>query len=197
MATKDERLAAMNRAYQRDPAFSHLRVNSKFVTGNGPANAKVLVLGEAPGRTEDMEGVPFVGRAGALLNRMLSEYAGVERQRAYVTNVLKYRPPHNRDPEPEEVFAARRYIGQEIVTIGAQVNVLCGRFAYQLVFGGEASITADHGKERELKGRLYLPVYHPAVALYNPLMLEDLRKDFAALKRVLLGEEAEDAAVEA
>lgn len=184
--SKEMKLAQINRHYQKDVAFAHLRERSRFIPGHGPINARVMLIGEAPGRNEDVEGVPFVGRSGALLDRMLEEYAGVLRADCYVTNVLKYRPPGNRDPELDEIVAARPHIGAELVAIDARVNVLVGRFAYQLVFGSGVSITADHGQEQKLKGRLYLPVYHPAIALYNPLMLEDLRKDFAALRRLVM-----------
>lgn len=183
---KQHEIAKMNRNYERDGAFAHLRAHSRFVPGDGPLGAKVMLIGEAPGRVENAEGRPFVGRAGALLDRMLEEYGGVRREYVYVTNIVKYRPPGNRDPLPEEVLAARSYLGRELVAIDPGVVVLVGKFAYQLVFGEEASISRDHGKERERRGRMYLPTYHPAAVLYNTLLLEDLRKDFSVLRRLIL-----------
>lgn len=186
MVTKEAAILKLNRGYERDDAFAHLRAHSRFVPGDGPLDARVMLIGEAPGRTENAEGRPFVGRAGALLDRMLEEYGGVRREHVYVTNVVKYRPPGNRDPLPDEVAAARSYLGAELVAIEPRVVVLVGRFAYQLVFGDDVSISRDHGQERTRRGRAYLPTFHPAAALYNPLLLEDLRKDFSVLRRLIL-----------
>lgn len=178
-------IAELNKRYMRDAAFAHLRTGSNFVPGDGPLSARVMIIGEAPGRTEDAEGRPFIGRAGAVLERMLEEYAGIQRNQCYITNVLKFRPPGNRDPEEEEASAARGYLAEELMIIEPAITVLCGKFAYQLVFP-DGQMSVEHGKERYKRGRLYLPTYHPAVALYNSLMLEDLRKDFSTLQRLLL-----------
>lgn len=186
MASTADRLGELNSRYRRDAAFSHLReTGSYFVPGDGPINARVVVVGEAPGRQENLERRPFAGRSGGVLDRMLSEYAGIRRDQCYVTNVLKYRPPDNRDPDEEEIAAGRWYVGQEVVAIGAGIVVLVGRVAYTMVFP-EGSISRDHGKAVDHKGRVYLPTYHPAVALYNPLMIDELRKDFSALRALLV-----------
>lgn len=175
----------INRQYTRDPAFAHLREEgSHFVPGEGPFDAPVLVIGEAPGRQEDQERRPFAGRSGGVLNRLLEIYGGIAREACYVTNVLKYRPPGNRDPEPDEVAASKPYVAREVVYIEPTVIVLVGRFALQLVFPDE-TISIAHGKPREYRGRMYLPTYHPAVALYNKAMVNDLRKDFAMLQVVM------------
>lgn len=185
---KREALDEVNRAYRRSPQFGHLREEgSRFVAGFGPVDARVVVIGEAPGRQEDAERMPFVGRSGSVLDRMLGEYGGIGRDQCYVTNVVKYRPPGNRDPEPDEIAASKPYVGQEIVIVGAPIIVLVGRISFGMVFPGH-SISSEHGQVREHKGRKYLPTYHPAVALYNRLMIEDLRKDFAALSRLLVEE---------
>ena len=171
----------LNRAYIKDPAFGHLREEgSHFVPGEGPLNAAVIVIGEAPGRQEDQERRPFCGRSGGVLNRLLELYGGIKREKCYVTNVLKYRPPGNRDPEPDEILASKSYVGREILAIEPDVIMLVGRFALQLVFPTE-TITIAHGRPREHKGRIYLPTYHPAVALYDSSMVDLLRKDFAML----------------
>src|SRR5882757_8539088 len=91
--SKEAAMLKLNRSYERDGAFAHLRAHSRFVPGDGPLDARVMLIGEAPGRTENAEGRPFVGRAGALLDRMLEEYGGVRREYVYVTNIVKYRPP--------------------------------------------------------------------------------------------------------
>ena len=181
MFTIDE----LNRAYARDPAFGHLREEgSRFVPGEGPLDAEVIVIGEAPGQHEDQERRPFCGRSGGMLNRLLSGYVGIPREQCYVTNVLKYRPPGNRDPEPEEIAASRSYVAREVKAIQPFVTLLVGRFALQLVFPGE-TISLAHGVPREYRGRMYLPTYHPAVALYNREMIDILRKDFRMLQVVM------------
>jgi uracil-DNA glycosylase len=164
------------------------RTRTNVVFGAGDADADLLFVGEAPGANEDREGLPFVGRAGALLNELLAEI-GFERDQVFVANVLKCRPPDNRDPTPGEIEACEEYLRRQVDLIEPRVICTLGNFATKLLRSDPAGITRVHGHpEVRVIGRravrLY-PLYHPAAALYTPAMLETLRADFASIPELL------------
>jgi uracil-DNA glycosylase len=158
------------------------------VFGSGDPGADLMFVGEAPGFHEDKQGVPFVGAAGKLLDQLLSEI-GLTRADVYVANVLKCRPPGNRDPQPEEIEACESHLWRQIELIEPRVVATLGNFATKLLSGRPTGITRVHGQEHEtsLGGRrvLLYPIYHPAAALYTPRMLEVLRSDFARIPELL------------
>ena len=155
------------------------------VPGDGPADAEIVFIGEAPGFHEDQQGVPFVGAAGKLLNKLL-EQAGIDRQRVYITNVIKCRPPGNRDPHPDEVAACKDYLTRQIEVIHPQVIVTLGRHSMARAFPGE-KISLVHGQPRQINGLIYFPMYHPAAALHQPSLRGTLEEDFRKLRELLDG----------
>ncbi len=140
-----------------------------------------MAVGEAPGEREDREGVPFVGAAGQLLTRLL-EGIGLSRQDIFITNVLKSRPPGNRDPLPEEVEACAPYLDAQIEIVKPQAILLLGRHALQRLVPGAPGISRCHGQVLKVGTRTYVPCYHPAAALYNGSLMEVLEADFRQLR---------------
>ncbi|MGI8422153.1 MAG: uracil-DNA glycosylase [Gaiellaceae bacterium] len=165
---------------------------TQVVFGSGDPDAELMFVGEAPGFHEDKNGVPFVGQAGKLLERLLNGI-GLERGDVYVANVLKCRPPGNRDPQADEIEACESHLFRQIELIQPKVVATLGNFATKLLSGRQLGITRVHGQELEatLGGRTVLlyPIYHPAAALYTPAMLQVLEADFARLPE-LLGRQA-------
>ncbi len=161
---------------------------TKAVFGAGDANADLMFVGEAPGAEEDKQGLPFVGRAGQLLNQML-EGIGLSRQEVFIANVLKSRPPGNRDPQPLEIEACRPYLFEQVRLIEPSVICTLGNFATKLLSGNPAGITKVRGAPQvhEIGGRtvFLLPLFHPAAALRTPAVKETLRQDFATLPELL------------
>ena len=161
---------------------------TQVVFGSGDPGADLMFVGEAPGFHEDKQGVPFVGAAGKLLDQLLSGI-GLTRLDVYVANVIKCRPPGNRDPMPEEIEACEGHLWKQIELIRPRVVATLGNFATKLLSGRPTGITRVHGQEQEttLGGRrvLLYPLYHPAAALYTPRMLDVLKSDFARLPELL------------
>ena len=161
---------------------------TQVVFGSGDPGADLMFVGEAPGFHEDKQGVPFVGAAGKLLDQLLSGI-GLTRLDVYVANVIKCRPPGNRDPMPEEIEACEGHLWKQIELIQPRVVATLGNFATKLLSGRPTGITRVHGQEQEtaLGGRrvLLYPLYHPAAALYTPRMLDVLKSDFARLPELL------------
>ena len=161
---------------------------AKAVFGAGNADADLMFVGEAPGAEEDRQGLPFVGRAGQLLNEMLAEI-GLSREDVFIANVLKSRPPGNRDPQPLEIEACRPYLFEQVRLIEPRVVCTLGNFATKLLSGNPAGITRVRGTPqlRELGGRsvFLLPLFHPAAALRTPAVKETLRADFGRLPELL------------
>jgi uracil-DNA glycosylase len=158
------------------------------VFGAGNADADLMFVGEAPGANEDRQGLPFVGSAGKLLEKLLAEI-GLERMDVFICNVLKCRPPGNRDPHPAEIEACQDYLWRQIDLIEPRVLCTLGNFATKLLRGDPTGITRLHGRaDVRVIGpravRLY-PLYHPAAALYTPSMLDTLRGDFAGIPDLL------------
>ena len=161
---------------------------TQVVFGSGAPNADLMFVGEAPGFHEDKQGVPFVGAAGKLLDQLLAGI-GLTRADVYVANVIKCRPPGNRDPLPEEIEACEAHLWRQIELIQPRVVATLGNFATKLLSGRPSGITRVHGQEQEttLGGRhvLLYPLYHPAAALYTPRMLDVLKSDFARLPELM------------
>jgi uracil-DNA glycosylase len=170
---------------------------TRVVFGEGDPHSDLMFVGEAPGYHEDQQGRPFVGQAGKLLEQLLAEI-GLAREQVYIANVLKSRPPNNRDPRPEEIDACRPFLIKQIELIAPRVICTLGNFATKLLSGSQTGITRVHGSPQRTRiaGReVYLyPIFHPAAALYTPAMLATLKSDVLRLPEVLalpLGDEAE------
>ena len=153
------------------------------VFGDGNPDSDLVFVGEAPGKKEDETGLPFVGAAGKFLNQML-EMIGLERKDIYITNIVKYRPPNNRDPLPAEKEAFLPYLEAQLEVIKPKLVITLGRHSLNC-FLPDLSISQVHGQPKRFKGRIYLPLFHPAAALYNGSMKQTLIDDFARIPIIL------------
>jgi uracil-DNA glycosylase family 4 len=187
VAAADVRLAALHaeiRAHHGTGCgFEVCETSTQLVPGEGPATASVVIVGEAPGAREDEQGRPFVGQAGKLLDGLLAE-AGMARDDVYITNVVKARPPANRDPRAPEVAHHRPWLEAQLDIIRPALLVPLGRHALAR-FAPEAKIGEVHGTVVMADGRRLFPLYHPAAALHNPRLRETLVADARALARAL------------
>ncbi len=156
---------------------------TQLVFGEGSPDAELLFIGEAPGKNEDLQGKPFVGAAGRFLNEML-ESVGLQRDDVYITNIVKYRPPNNRDPLPEEKATFLPYLQAQIEVIQPKLVIPLGRHSMNC-FLPDLQISKVHGEPKRYKGNVFLPLYHPAAALYNGGMRETLLQDFAKIPKLL------------
>ena len=165
---------------------------TQVVFGVGNPHADLMFVGEAPGFHEDKQGVPFVGQAGKLLDKLLGGI-GLERSEVYIANVLKCRPPGNRDPQPDEIESCEPHLFRQIELIQPRVVATLGNFATKLLSGKPTGITRVHGQDQEvtLGGNrvLLYPLYHPAAALYTPAMLNVLQEDFRRIPELMGREE--------
>ncbi len=153
------------------------------VPGEGSLSADIIFIGEGPGFYEDRDGRPFVGPAGHLLDEMLGTI-GLNRQDVYITNMLKCRPPRNRDPLPDEIDSCRPYLDQQIEMISPSVIVTLGRYSFSKFFPGETISTA-RGKARRWRDLMVYPMYHPAAALHNPGLRPAIASDFSKLPEII------------
>lgn len=156
---------------------------SHAVPGEGPEDAAVMFIGEAPGFHEDRQGRPFVGAAGSYLNELLDRIS-FRREEVYITNVIKCRPPANRDPQPIEIETCQPYLDKQIALIRPRLIVTLGRFSMQRYFPG-ASITRIHGQPKRVGNVIYYPIFHPAAALHQPRWREMLEADFQKIPELL------------
>jgi DNA polymerase len=190
--SKEERREALKvvyneaRACTKCPQLAATRTTVVF--GSGNADADLMFVGEAPGKNEDEQGLPFVGQAGKLLDRLLEEI-GLQRGDVFICNTLKCRPPGNRDPHPAEIEACEDYLLKQVELIQPRVICTLGNFATKLLRGDPTGITRLHGRDEvrvigSRAVRLY-PIFHPAAALYTPANVEVLRADFARLPELL------------
>ena len=171
----------------------------KAVPGEGSSKSGIMFVGEAPGRNEDLQGRPFVGAAGQLLDKLIREKLGLSRGEVYITNVVKCRPPGNRDPEPEEIKACWRYLETQILLLKPKLIVALGRHAASTLINGPGSkpisITHARGKTRKVKIKdlevTVYPTLHPAAALYNKNQLRALEEDFETIAKLARGERQE------
>jgi DNA polymerase len=197
MASAAERRELLKAVYQEARgcvACALHETRTSVVFGAGNADAELMFVGEAPGANEDLQGLPFVGQAGRLLEQLLAEI-GMQRDDVFIANTLKCRPPGNRDPHPHELEACRRYLDRQLELIEPTVVCTLGNFATKLLRGEPTGISRIHGQaEVRTIGprtvRLY-PLYHPAAALYTPSTLAMLREDFSRIPEILaLGQPA-------
>jgi DNA polymerase len=151
----------------------------KAVTGEGPADAEIMFIGEGPGFHENEQGRPFVGASGKFLDQLL-EQAGLTRADVFIANVVKCRPPANRDPQPDELHACNVYLEGQIEAINPSIIVTLGRISMGRYFPG-AKITSVHGQMQNIDGRFIIPMYHPAAALHQPALRPAILADFAKL----------------
>jgi uracil-DNA glycosylase family 4 len=155
-----------------------------LVAGDGNPDADIVFIGEAPGKNEDEQGLPFVGAAGKFLNEMLAGI-GLERSDIYITNIVKYRPTNNRDPLPEEKAAFLPFLKQQIEVIKPKLIVTLGRHSMEVLLPDGLKISQCHGQAKRYNGQVYMPLFHPAAALYNGAMRQTLIDDFAKIPLTL------------
>ena len=153
------------------------------VPGEGPANAEIMLIGEGPGANEDAKGRPFIGAAGAFLVELLAQ-AGMKRTDVWICNVVKCRPPGNRDPQPEELAACNLYLDRQIAAINPKIIITLGRFSMYKFMPG-VTISQVHGQMRKIGDRFVIPMFHPAAALHQPGLKPAILADFAKLPQLL------------
>src|SRR5215210_3587611 len=156
---------------------------TRAVPGEGPVNAEIMFIGEAPGRNEDLQGRPFVGQAGKLLEELLGEI-GLTREDVWIGNVVKCRPPENRDPRPEEIAACAGYLERQIALLDPKAIATLGRYSMEKFFPG-AKITRVHGQAKREGRRVLIPLYHPAYVLRNMAAMPDAVRDMQKIPRLL------------
>jgi uracil-DNA glycosylase family 4 len=176
------------------PLCKLARTRKNAVPGEGQISAKIMFIGEAPGRSEDEKGKPFVGAAGRILDDLLKK-AGIERSQVFITNIVKCRPPNNRVPEEDELIACRPYLDRQIALIKPKVICILGRTAHSSILGG-SSITANRGKIVERSGQKYFSTFHPAAVIYNKKLLSTLEADLKKLAAEINKEEESKASLE-
>ena len=162
------------------------RTRIKVVPGEGDPESGIMFVGQCPGANEDKQGQPFVGRAGGLLDELLV-LVGLQREKVFITNIVKCRPPENRDPMVDEVRACSPYLERQIQSVNPKLIITLGRFASEF-FIPDGKISKIHGVPHRVKGRLIFPLYHPAAALRSGGVAEALRADFRKIPKVLAGE---------
>lgn len=183
-ASKQAQLDAIKQQILDDKVTPELAATAtQLVFSDGNADAEIVFIGEAPGKNEDLQGKPFVGAAGRFLDEML-EMIGLKRADIYITNIVKYRPPNNRDPLPEEKQVFLPYLESQLEVIKPVLVVTLGRHSLNC-FLPDLKISEVHGKPKRFKDRIYLPLFHPAAALYNGGMRQTLIDDFALIPAIL------------
>ena len=157
---------------------------NNVVFGTGNKNAKLMFIGEGPGADEDIQGIPFVGKAGKLMN-MAFEAIGLKREEVYIANIVKCRPPSNRNPEEDEALACLNYLRNQVILVKPQIIVLLGSVALKNILGKEYGITSSRGKWIEKKGILYMPTWHPAALLRDETKKIDFIRDLKVVMEKL------------
>lgn len=160
------------------------QTRGNVVPGEGNPNAPIMFIGEGPGRDEDIQGRPFVGRSGELLTRMIRAI-GLEREDVYICNIVKCRPPQNRNPEPDEAAACLNYLRAQVALVRPKIIVLLGKVACRYTLQQEISVMRDHGKWFERKGVWFMPTYHPSALLRDPSKKREAWDDFQKIREKL------------
>jgi DNA polymerase len=182
--TKQQQLDAIKQKIVDEKICAPLaQTATHLVFGDGNPDADIVFIGEAPGKNEDLQGLPFVGAAGRFLNEML-EMIGLKRSDIYITNIVKYRPPNNRDPLPDEKAAFLPFLQAQLDVIQPVLTITLGRHSLNC-FLPNLQISKIHGQPKRFAGRVYLPLFHPAAALYNGDMRQSLIDDFARIPVIL------------
>ena len=185
--TPDEKLNNLKEYYYsiKDCSQCGLAASrTKFVFGSGNSNAKIMFVGEAPGKNEDLQGKPFVGQAGRLLDELLDSI-GYKRAEVFIANVLKCRPPQNRDPDQEEIHLCAKYLFEQIKIIDPLIVCTLGKYSTQLLLDTNEGITGLRGRVFKIGSRYILPINHPAAALYAPSRFGILKNDFSRIEKVM------------
>ena len=182
-APPDPALAVLYEEIADCPNCVLAKTRTQTVPGSGPAPAEVMCIGEAPGVREDERGLPFVGPAGRFLDELLGG-VGLSRETVHIANVVKCRPPGNRDPEPEEIAACKPFLDRQIAIVDPLLIVTLGRFSMARWFPG-AAISRIHGQAKRIEGRTVVPMYHPAAALHRGDLRSVIEADFAQIPRLL------------
>jgi len=159
------------------------RWRTQTVPGSGPVSAEIMLIGEAPGAREDEQGLPFIGPAGKFLDELLAS-VNLSRETVYIANVVKCRPPDNRDPHPDEIAACQPFLDRQIELIDPKLIVTLGRFSMARWFSG-TTISRVHGQPKQVDGRYVIPMYHPAAALHRGSLRAEIMADFAQLPELL------------
>jgi len=159
------------------------QLRTRVVPGEGPENATILFIGEAPGFHEDQQGRPFIGAAGQFLQALLASI-GLRRDQVFIANVIKCRPPENRDPLPGEIQSCRKWLDRQVEAIRPKLVVTLGRYSMARYFPGE-TISKVHGKARKVNGVIYFPMYHPAAALHQGGLRETIKADMLKIPELL------------
>ncbi len=175
MVERADELATLEQEVSACPLCDLSRTRKRAVPGEGPVDAEVVFIGEGPGFNEDQQGRPFVGPAGRLLNELLASI-GLARDQVYITNVVKCRPPNNRDPMPQEIAACAPYLERQLALIKPKVVVTLGRYSMAKFFPG-ASITKIHGQPKRIGATFYFPMFHPAAALRQESYMAAVKAD--------------------
>ncbi len=185
--TNYKKLHQLKDEMEKDDSLPLKKGSTKLVFGTGNTEAKVICIGEGPGKNEDLQGLPFVGQAGKLLDKLLI-LAGLERKKVFITNVVHHRPPENRDPLPDEITAYGKYLDQIINILNPKVVITLGRFS-MAKFLPNVFISSVHGQKKEViwneKKIIVFPMYHPAASLRNGAILEAEKKDFLYMGKLL------------
>ncbi len=175
-----EQIAEEVRACQKCPLGQS---RTRAVPGEGPGHAAIMFIGEGPGFHEDQQGRPFVGASGQYLEELLAQI-GLNRRQVFIANVIKCRPPGNRDPEPAELVACRDFLDRQVAVLQPRLIVTLGRYSMERYFPGQP-ITRVHGRAKRIGNVFYLPLFHPAAALRNPDWRSELTKDFRRIPELL------------
>lgn len=184
MATKQQKLDDIQQQITKNKVCPELKAQAtQLVFGDGSSDSDIVFIGEAPGKNEDAQGKPFVGAAGKFLDEMLN-MIGLKRRSVYITNIVKYRPPNNRDPLPEEKNEFLPYLEAQLDVIKPKLIVTLGRHSMECFLPG-LKISQVHGQPKRKGGKVYLPLFHPAAALYNGGMRQTLIDDFARIPTIL------------
>jgi uracil-DNA glycosylase len=181
--TKADRLAEIAERIEADKSLEIARNATHSVPGEGNPDADIVFVGEAPGQKEDLTGQPFVGAAGKFLEEMLGSI-NLTRSDVFITNTVKWRPPDNRDPLPDEIQACWEYLQEQLAVIDPKLIVTLGKHALERFLPGQR-ISQIHGQPKRRDGQVYLPLYHPAAALYNGSMRAQLIGDFSKIPATL------------
>ncbi|MBM2831139.1 MAG: dpo [Dehalococcoidia bacterium] len=189
-------LAELAREIMRCQDCDLHRTSTRAVPGEGPENASIVFIGEAPGWNEDQQGRPFVGPAGQFLDQLLAS-ANLPRDKVYITNIVKHRPPSNRDPLRAEMKACEKWLDKQLEIIKPKIIVTLGRYSMAKFLSASESISKIHGVARKMDNMVVVPMYHPAAALHQQSLRKTIEADFQKLPQVLAGLEQVEVATPA
>ena len=181
--TKQENLSSLAQEIANCQKCRLCLKRTNTVPGNGDPDSELVFVGEGPGKNEDLQGVPFVGAAGKYLDKLLASI-GLTRPQIFITNIVKCRPPDNRDPLPDEISTCSPYLSQQLEILKPKLIITLGRHAMNF-FLPSLKISAAHGQPKRYQGQVYLPLYHPAAGLYNPATRTDIDSDFLKIPLIL------------